>query len=260
MNKKVIALLFIVMLCFFFIYNWQRNSSKKFDYKNNIERRALLGSHYSFLTKNKELIDNISVLAPSNLLSLIETIKFECADAYPVQYAKQFIQHGGKTTNEKGIFGVTRDLDMVALCLERVMKPGDKMIDLGSGDGRIVFLSALYGIKSYGIEYDETLCEISEKAKVKLADKKMIKAEDVEFICGDFFNYDFSEYDVIYASIGTFHNEPFFAKLKKELKIGSFLILTWVPAKLNLDNFEFILGCTKKDTQKIIRVYRKTSQ
>jgi SAM-dependent methyltransferase len=68
----------------------------------------------------------------------------------------------------------------------------DFLIDLGSGDGRMVIAAAKLGAKAIGIEYNARMVEISKK-----------KAEDAgvsqktEFIQADLFEYDLSKATVI---------------------------------------------------------------
>ena len=40
------------------------------------------------------------------------------------------------------------------------------MIDIGSGDGRIVLLASLFGVKSKGIEFDKVAVQTSKNAQI----------------------------------------------------------------------------------------------
>jgi len=85
-----------------------------------------------------------------------------------------------------------------------------KLIDLGSGNGRVIIYSALtYGIKSVGIEINENLVK-EAKSNVKSvksknsSDKKDIK--QIQIVSGDFFQYSLVRYDYIYIfSLPTMH-------------------------------------------------------
>ena len=68
----------------------------------------------------------------------------------------------------------------------------DFLIDLGSGDGRLVITAAKRGAKAIGIEYNPDMVELSKRnaAKEGLADK-------VTFIKADIFESDFSQATVI---------------------------------------------------------------
>jgi protein-L-isoaspartate O-methyltransferase len=67
------------------------------------------------------------------------------------------------------------------------LTPADFLIDLGSGDGRIVIAAAKRGVRAMGIEYNPDLVELSkrEAEKAGISDK-------VTFVNADFFTADFS--------------------------------------------------------------------
>jgi hypothetical protein len=81
---------------------------------------------------------------------------------------------------------VDKMLDMAGLT------PSDYLIDLGSGDGRIVISAAKRGVHAAGIEYNPDMVEYSKKNAVKegVADK-------TDFINADIFEYDLSKATVI---------------------------------------------------------------
>src|SRR5258705_13133287 len=47
------------------------------------------------------------------------------------------------------------------------VKPGDTVIDLGSGDGRTVITAAKRGARAYGIEYNPDKVELSKRNAAK---------------------------------------------------------------------------------------------
>ncbi|MFH2028178.1 MAG: class I SAM-dependent methyltransferase [Nanoarchaeota archaeon] len=65
-------------------------------------------------------------------------------------------------------------------------------LDLGSGDGKVTLMAALFCKNSTGIEYDPIL---TGKA-IDIRDKLQIT--NAKFINDDFFNHDISAYDVIF--------------------------------------------------------------
>lgn len=71
-------------------------------------------------------------------------------------------------------------------------KPGDLLVDLGSGDGRTVITAAKKGIKAIGVEFNPDMVALSYKN----AEKEGVK-DKVEFINGDLFEYDFSKATVV---------------------------------------------------------------
>ena len=70
--------------------------------------------------------------------------------------------------------------------------PADYVIDLGSGDGRIVITAAKRGARTLGIEYDNKLMEISKRN----ADRAGV-ADRAQFVQGDIFEKDFSQATVL---------------------------------------------------------------
>lgn len=81
---------------------------------------------------------------------------------------------------------VERMLDMAEL------KPDDRLVDLGSGDGRTVIAAAKRGVSARGIEYNPELVELSRQAA-----KEAGVAEQVVLEHGDIFESDFSEATVL---------------------------------------------------------------
>lgn len=70
--------------------------------------------------------------------------------------------------------------------------PEDFLIDLGSGDGRLVITAAKSGTKAFGIEYNPELVKLSKRN----AEKEGV-ANLARFIEADLYKYDFSEATVI---------------------------------------------------------------
>ena len=68
----------------------------------------------------------------------------------------------------------------------------DYVIDLGSGDGRLVIEAAKRGAKALGVEYNPKLIEIA-----KLAAKRDNVEDKAKFVRGDIFEFDFSEATVV---------------------------------------------------------------
>jgi SAM-dependent methyltransferase len=81
---------------------------------------------------------------------------------------------------------VTTMLDMAGV------RAGDRLIDLGSGDGRIVIAAVQRGATAVGIEIDTRLVEKSRDSalRLKLGDR-------ATFVTQDLFETDFRGYDVV---------------------------------------------------------------
>jgi SAM-dependent methyltransferase len=70
--------------------------------------------------------------------------------------------------------------------------PQDYVIDLGSGDGRLVITAAQRGARALGIEYNPDMVALSKRNATKSGVN-----DKVQFIQGDLFESDFSEATVI---------------------------------------------------------------
>ncbi|MDB5592821.1 class I SAM-dependent methyltransferase [Enterovirga sp.] len=71
-------------------------------------------------------------------------------------------------------------------------KPGDYVIDLGSGDGRTVITAAKRGIRALGVEYNADMVTLSRRAAEAEGVSKL-----AQFVEGDIFKTDFSEATVL---------------------------------------------------------------
>jgi SAM-dependent methyltransferase len=70
--------------------------------------------------------------------------------------------------------------------------PRDFVIDLGSGDGRMVIAAARRGARALGVEYDEDLVELSRQLALDAG-----VADKATFVRGDMFEADISEATVL---------------------------------------------------------------
>ena len=97
------------------------------------------------------------------------------------------------------------------------VKPGDTVIDLGSGDGRIMITAAQkYGARGFGVELDPRLVKRSndEARRVGVADR-------VKFLQQDLFKTDFHEADVLTLYLLPDVNMALRPKILAELKPGT---------------------------------------
>jgi precorrin-6B methylase 2 len=81
---------------------------------------------------------------------------------------------------------ITKMLDMAKLT------PNDYLIDLGSGDGRIVIAAAKRGTRALGIEYNPEMVELSRRN----AEKEGV-SQKATFMQADIFEADFSKATVL---------------------------------------------------------------
>jgi 2-polyprenyl-3-methyl-5-hydroxy-6-metoxy-1,4-benzoquinol methylase len=110
--------------------------------------------------------------------------------------------------------------------LEEVWKSGEfelpenaKFIDLGSGDGRIVNWAASKGFDAHGIEMNPYLSLTHRIKRLFNKNKKNISIYNKNF-----FNHNFSDYDVVYLYVFPKYMNKLKSKLYSELKPGSIII------------------------------------
>jgi len=113
------------------------------------------------------------------------------------------------------------------------LKSGEKMFDLGSGDGRIVIMAARkFGADSTGVEFDKNLWKQS-------ADR--IKSLGLEskarIILGDVMQQDYSSADLVTVYLLPSSNDKLRPILEKQLKKGTRIVAHdfefsgWMPEK-----------------------------
>ena len=124
---------------------------------------------------------------------------------------------------DKGLFYPIL-LEDLSAAFEEYVKPGVRFLDLGSGDGRVVFLANAMGAEATGIEYDEGMVDISLKAMDALGET--VDPERIRFITGDFFEQSWSGYDVIfYFDLTSFEHHALRQKIARELDPGARLLV-----------------------------------
>lgn len=99
------------------------------------------------------------------------------------------------------------------------IKSGEKAIDLGSGDGRLVIALAKKGIEAHGYEINPFLVWLSRN------NIKRVGLEGEAFIhFKNFWYVDFSEFNVVTVYGISYMMKRLEAKLRKELKPGSRIV------------------------------------
>jgi predicted RNA methylase len=100
------------------------------------------------------------------------------------------------------------------------LKPGDKLYDLGSGDGRVVIAAAQkYDVKAVGIELSSRLVKSSQAEISKLG-----LSEKASVVHGDVFDADLKDADVVILYLMRDSNNTLKPKLEKMLKAGARVI------------------------------------
>lgn len=132
-----------------------------------------------------------------------------------------------------GYWGVTPLEELHELFQQIGIHKHKHLLDLGSGDGRVVLLAAAMGIKATGIETDGWLLRTALELKRKISHPSM---ENASFVSDDFMKMDISDFDIVYIS----PDKPFYRgldrKLGKELK-GRLIVHSYefLPATLKLE-------------------------
>ncbi len=113
------------------------------------------------------------------------------------------------------------------------LKKTDKVVDLGSGDGRLVIEMAKHGVKeSHGYEINPFLVLLS---KLKIKRQGLSKKAFIHW--GNFWNKDLGKFDVIILFQFSTIMKRLKKKLKKELKKNSRIVSyhwkfpNWKPIK-----------------------------
>jgi protein-L-isoaspartate O-methyltransferase len=114
------------------------------------------------------------------------------------------------------------------------LKAGEKMFDLGSGDGRIVIMAARkYKANAVGVEFDAPLVKQSRALINKLG-----LSATANIIEGDLMKQDYSSADLITVYLLPLSNDKVSPILEKQLKKGTRIVAhdfefsAWTPVKV----------------------------
>lgn len=114
------------------------------------------------------------------------------------------------------------------------LKPGEKMFDLGSGDGRIVIMAARkFKADATGVEIDDALWRQSSERIRRLGLEKQAR-----IIHGDLFRQDYSAADLLTVYLLQQSNERLEPLLERQLRRGTRIVAHdfgfsgWTPAKV----------------------------
>jgi protein-L-isoaspartate O-methyltransferase len=113
------------------------------------------------------------------------------------------------------------------------LKAGEKMFDLGSGDGRIVIMAARkYKADATGVEFDKDLCRQSSERI-----KKLGLENRAHIVNGDIMKQDYSSAQLLTVYLLPGSNDKLRPLLEKQLKKGTrvishdFEFADWTPEK-----------------------------
>jgi protein-L-isoaspartate O-methyltransferase len=124
---------------------------------------------------------------------------------------------------------------IVDLMLElAVPKPGETVLDLGCGDGRVLITAAQrYKAKGVGVELSNKLVRMTNEQL-----KRLNLEDQVTITHGSLLDVDVALADVVILYLDTGANEMLRPKLEKQLKAGArvvshdFEVRGWKPAKV----------------------------
>ncbi|MGA3187515.1 MAG: methyltransferase domain-containing protein [Bryobacteraceae bacterium] len=114
------------------------------------------------------------------------------------------------------------------------VKPGEKVYDLGSGDGRIVIMAAKkFKANAVGVEFDDSLWKQSSERISKLG-----LTASARIIHGDLMLQDYSDADLLTVYLLPVSNDKVTPILEKQLKKGTRIVAhdfefsAWKPEKI----------------------------
>jgi protein-L-isoaspartate O-methyltransferase len=143
------------------------------------------------------------------------------------------------TAQDKGIEVLGPYYPTPAMVVDRMLKlaglaPGEKMFDLGSGDGRIVIQAARkYGAHATGVEFDGALVKQSTQRI-----KRLGLTATARIVQGDLLKQDYSSADVLTIYLLPIANDKLIPILEKQLKPGARVVshntafAPWTPEKV----------------------------
>jgi cyclopropane fatty-acyl-phospholipid synthase-like methyltransferase len=113
------------------------------------------------------------------------------------------------------------------------LKPGDKLVDIGSGDGRILIAAAQQGIESVGYEINPLLV-LWSRSRIKRAGMDTLARVYIK----NFWGVNFSEFSVVMVYGIPHIMSSLEKKLDRELKPGARILCNSfpLPSKSRLGN------------------------
>jgi protein-L-isoaspartate O-methyltransferase len=172
----------------------------------------------------------IALVVLSGVLPFLASPVFGQALLYGQQHAKHYV-------NSLAPY-VSSPQEIVDRMLELAdLKPGEKLYDLGSGDGRILITAVTrFKAKAVGIEISDDLVN-STDARIR----RLGLDNDAQVIHGNFLDVDLSPADVVTLYLATYANEMLRPNLEKELRNGArvvsheYAVPGWKPKLVDKD-------------------------
>ena len=115
-------------------------------------------------------------------------------------------------STEKGFWNASSSDEVYESFRKIKLNKFKKFLDIGSGDGKVVLIASLFCKKADGIEIDDFLHHKALQMQAKFG------IRNAEFRNKDFFEHDFSKYDILFLSPDTPLERGLEKKLLKEMK------------------------------------------
>ncbi|NQV08264.1 class I SAM-dependent methyltransferase [Candidatus Woesearchaeota archaeon] len=90
------------------------------------------------------------------------------------------------------------------------------LLDIGSGDGKVVMIASLFGVKATGVELDQELFKKSMEIKNHFSKRK--HAKNVEFHNKNYYEHDFTPHDILFINPDIPFHRGLENKLLREMK------------------------------------------
>ncbi len=187
-----------------------------------------------------------SQAAPADLAATVRTIENGCFAAYPQELLTRMSGKPGPPPEavrldprlqmkylmteekaQKGLFYPSLLEDLLPAFVAEV-KPDRRFLDLGSGDGRVVFLAAVLGAEARGVEFDGAVHAIAREALRRL--QGVVPEKRADLRRGDFFHEDPKRFDVLfYFGSGSYTETELMRWLARGMRRDAILLLAHVP-------------------------------
>ncbi len=158
------------------------------------------------------------------MIGIVLAVSGVVAQAATTEYEPE----AGEPGKDVGWIPTEQALVNVMLDMAKVT-PQDYVIDLGSGDGRVVITAAKRGARALGVEYNPDMVALSKRnaARENVSDR-------AEFIQADLFETDFSKASVVALFLRTDLNiklRPRILEMKPGVRVvsNSFPMGEWTP-------------------------------
>lgn len=133
------------------------------------------------------------------------------------------------------------------------VQPGERVVDLGAGDGRAVILAALlHKAQAVGVEIDPLRCGLANLLILLLGQRRRARVQ-----CGNLFDFDLRGADLVILYLQQDTNQQIKARLLDQLQPGArvvsytFSLSGWAPAIIDERRgfFVYHIGDTGPDVR-----------